>query len=114
MKIACDVKGTLEGYKQKQVLRILELFAKTGYEIVVWSNTYSYAKDAVAKFNLNCEYGYKKDRIDCDDPFEFMDFCIEDDRSQKYLAAKNFIFVDDIPEEMSQVDLFVRELLEGQ
>ncbi len=114
MKIACDVKGTLEGPMKKQVLRILELFAKTGYEIIVWSNSYGYAVDAVRDNNLKATAESKSDKWNREEE-NFYAFAIEDDVQQgQWLAAKKFIYVKDIPEDMAAVDLFVRELLEGQ
>ena len=115
MKIACDVKGTLEGPKKQQVLRILELFKKAGYDIYIWSNLYSYAVEARSKNNLDAEVRDKSTKGDQDfDESKYFDYAIEDDRSQDWLATKQFIFVDEIPEDMVQVDMFVKELLEGQ
>jgi hypothetical protein len=115
MKIACDVKGTLEGSKKKQVLRILELFAKAGYEITVWSNMYSYAVDAVRDNNLKADANSKRMKMDLDyEEDKYFNFAIEDDRQQEYLAAKHFIWVDEIPNDLAAIDLFVKELLEGQ
>lgn len=115
MKIACDVKGTLEGPKKKQVLRILDLFSKAGYEVTVWSNLYSYAVDAVKDNNLKAQFMDKKSKGDYEyDETKYFNFAIEDDRSQSYLAAKTFIWVDTIPEDIAAIDMFFRELLEGQ
>lgn len=117
MKLACDVKGTLEGSKKKQVLKLLDLFSKAGYEITIWSNLYSYAIDAVKDNNLKADSMGKKSKGDY--PYEYdestyFNFAIEDDRQQEYLAAKKFIWVDEIPEDLVQVELFFKELLEGQ
>ena len=114
VKIACDVKGTLEGDKKKQVLKILDLFHRAGYEIIIWSNMSSYAHDAVRDNNLRAEPMGKKMMLDYDDPSEAMNYCIEDDRSQTWLGAHKFIWVDEIPEDITQIELFVRELLDGQ
>lgn len=115
MKVACDVKGTLMGDKQTQVLKILDVLSRAGYEVTVWSNLYSYATDAVEELNLKAEAYSKRSKSDFGfDESQYFDIAIEDDRSQTYLAAKQFIFVDDIPEDMAQVELFVKELLEGQ
>lgn len=117
MKVACDVKGTLEGSKKKQVLKLLELFAKAGYEITVWSNLYSYAVDAVRDNNLRADSDQKKGKFDypySDDESLHFNFAIEDDRSQTWLAAKQMIWVDQIPEDMAAVELFFRELMGDQ
>ena len=115
VKLACDVKGTLEGSKKKQVLKLLELFAKAGYEITVWSNSYGYAVDAVKDNNLKANFESKRMKMDLDyDETRYYNFAIEDDHQQDYLAAKQFIWVDDIPDDIEQVELFFRELLEGQ
>lgn len=115
MKIACDVKGTLEGPKKKQVLKMLDLFHRAGYEITIWSNLYSYATDAVRDNNLRAHAMSKYSKSDYDNnESQFFNFAIEDDRNQTYLAAKKIIWVDEIPEDLEQVELFVKELLEGQ
>lgn len=112
MKIACDVKGTLEGYKKQQVLRLLELFSKAGYDIYIWSNLYSYAVDARRNNNLDAEVRDKMTKGDLNfDESKYFNYAIEDDRSQNYLPAKNFIWVDEIPEDMAAVDLFFKELI---
>jgi hypothetical protein len=117
MKIACDVKGTIEGPKKKQVLKLLDLFSRAGYSVTVWSNLYSYAVDAVKNNNLRAEFDSKKSKGDYPieyDESKYFNFAIEDDRQQDYLAAKTFIWVDDIPDDIEQVELFFKELLEGQ
>jgi len=113
--IACDVKGTLEGPKKKQVLRILDIFEKIGYSVVVWSSVYSYARDAVKSNKMTTAKAQEKADIWNTPKESFYSFAVEDDVGQgKWLAANKFIYVKDIPEEMTSVDLFVKELLEGQ
>lgn len=111
MKIACDVMGTLEGRKKKQILKMLDIFSRAGADITVWSNLYSYAVDAVKNNNLKAEYDSKKMMLDYDDPSEAMDLAIEDDRSQTWLGARRFLFVDEIPEDMAEVELLANKLL---
>jgi len=114
MKIASDVKGTIEGSKKKQVLKILDLFSRAGYQITVWSNLYSYAIDAVKDNNLKAEVMSKRMKMDFDyDETQYFDFAIEDDYRQDYLAAKKFIWVNDIPDDMEQIESFVKKLLES-
>jgi hypothetical protein len=96
MKIAFDVKGTLDGPKGHIVLSALKHLQKMGHECIVWSNSYSYAVDFVKEHKLEgvrAEQKYDKWNTP---PEHFYDFAIEDDRSQTYLAAKQFIFVHDI------------------
>lgn len=115
MKIACDVKGTLEGPKKKQVLKMLDLFHRAGYEVTVWSNLFSYAVDAVKENNLRAEVMTKKSKSDMEnDGMALFNFAIEDDKQQWYLGATKIIYVDEIPEELTDVELFVQELLHGQ
>lgn len=115
MKIAVDVKGTLEGYKKPQILRMIELFQKAGHTVVVWSNLYSYAVDAVRDNNLqNIESTSKSGKGDYGfegDESKFYDLAIEDDHSQTWLAAKRFIFVDEIPNTVEQIEEFMKAYL---
>lgn len=117
MKIACDVKGTLEGPKKKQVLKMLDLFSRAGYEITIWSNFFSYAVDAIKDNNLRATASSKAGKGDWEfenDESKFYNFAIEDDHQQTYLAARKIIWVDEIPEDLVAVEMFVKELLEGQ
>ena len=100
MKIAFDVKGTLDGPKGHIILAALELLVEAGHTCVVWSNLYSYAADFVNDHKLDklgVEAWSKKSMSDLDgydlQPF---DYAIEDDACQTYLAAKQFIFVHQI------------------
>jgi siroheme synthase (precorrin-2 oxidase/ferrochelatase) len=112
MKIAFDVKGTIEGYKKKQVLRMFELFQKAGHEVIVWSNSYSFAVDAIEDNELtNTRAESKGDKWNTSEE-NYYDLAIEDDRQQgQWLAAKKFVFVDDIPDEMVLVDVLVQNIL---
>jgi len=113
MRIAFDVKGTIEGSKKKQVLRMFELFQKAGHKVFVWSNSYGYAVDAVRDNNLaNTSPMDKMMKMDAEEE-QMMDIAVEDDHSQTWLAAKKFVFVDEIPDDMVLVDIFVEELLKG-
>lgn len=95
MKIAFDVKGTLSGPKEKFVVRLLLELQALGHECIVWSNSFGYAVDCVAK------NGFKEVRAESKstkwdrDQSNWYDVAIEDDHSQDYLAAKRIIFVDD-------------------
>lgn len=104
MKVAFDVKGTIDGYKQDLVLKLFKGLQAKGHTCVVWSNCYSYAVDAIRDHGLtNTEPMDKMSRFDLRDrDMEPMDLAIEDDRSQTWLGAKRFIFVDDLDEETIQ------------
>lgn len=114
MRIAFDVKGTIEGPKKQQVLHMFKAFQEAGHEVVVWSNSIFYAQSAVENNDLKVEYMDKRMKGDYDfDESLFFDIAIEDDRSQTWLAAKKFLFVDEIPVNMGDVDLLIKELLIG-
>ena len=100
MRIAFDVKGTLDGPKGHIILSALHHLLKQGHTCVVWSNLYSYAADFVRDNELDklgVEAMSKKSLSDLEgydtQPF---DYAIEDDTRQTYLAAKQFIFVHQI------------------
>ena len=96
MKIAFDVKGTLDGPKGHIILSVLLHLQKMGHECIVWSNSYGYARDFVEKHELkDVRAESKGDKWNTDEK-NFYDFAIEDDKSQTYLAAKQFIFVNEI------------------
>lgn len=104
MRIAFDVKGTIEGPKKKFVLGLLKYLQDQGHEVIVWSNSYGYAVDAIKDNALNCVPQSKTTTWDCDgDPERFVDLCIDDDSSQTWLASKRFIWVHDLPEAMGGI-----------
>jgi threonine dehydrogenase-like Zn-dependent dehydrogenase len=97
MRIAFDVKGTLEGPKKNILLVVFAELQKRGHECVVWSNSYGYAVDAVRDNDLNAEAMSKTTKWDVDDDqAKFVDVAIDDDSSQTWLAAKRFIWVHEI------------------
>lgn len=97
MRIAFDVKGTLDGQYGKFVLGMLEMMLERGHQVTVWSNSYSYAADFVLKHNLQgVSFKTKVSKWDIDnDETQFYDVAVEDDKTQTYLAAKKFIWVDE-------------------
>jgi len=112
MRIATDVMGTLEGPMKKQILAMLEVFAKAGAEITVWSNLYDYAIDAVRDNNLRAEADSKKTKGDLDfDESQYFDLAFEDDRTQTYLPTKRFLFVDEIPDSVEEAEALANKLL---
>jgi len=113
MKIAFDVKGTIEGPRKIQVLAMLRHLKELGHEVIVWSNLYSYATDAVRNYDLNVEATSKKMMLDYDSESEAMDLAIEDDRSQTWLGAKKFLFVDEIPDNSTEAIKIMMERLNG-
>lgn len=101
MKIAFDVKGTLDNPHDKRtermVLALLETLQNMGHEIIVWSNSFGYAVECVEKLGLkNVRAESKSNKWNVSDESQWYDVCIEDDTSQTYLAAKRIIFVKDI------------------
>lgn len=114
MKIAFDVKGTLYGQNETNVRRLYEAFKKRGHTMFVWSNSLGYAADAVRTLNLDVEYMLKFLPSERDyDVNQYMDVCVEDDRSQKYLASNKFVFVDEL-NNGTDVDKLVEELTNGK
>lgn len=100
MRIAFDVKGTIEGPKKDLVLRLFRALQAKGHTCVVWSNFYGYAVDAIKDNNLiNTVPMDKKGVWDLKERGEeLMDMCIEDDRSQTWLGSRRFVFVDELDE----------------
>lgn len=113
MKIAFDVMGTIEGPKKNQVLAMIRHLKEHGHEVVVWSNLYSYATDAVEDYDLQVEAMSKKMMLDYDSESEAMDLAIEDDRSQTWLGAKKFLFVDELPHDVPEAIKLLMERLNG-
>lgn len=110
MRIAFDVKGTIDGPKQKFVLGLLKFLQDLGHECVVWSSVYGYAVDAVKKHDLDCAAQSKTGRYDCSDASQYFDLAIDDDTGSSYLAAKRFIWVHNIPAAMGGVLKLAQEI----
>lgn len=114
MRIAFDVKGTIDGPKGKFVLGLMAFLQELGHECVVWSNSYSFAADAVRDHNLKVEYMSKKMKGDMDhDETQFYDFAVEDDTSQTWLAAKSFIWVHELPGAMGGIKKLAEDIHSG-
>lgn len=98
MRIAWDVKGTIEGPKGTVILEAFKKLQKLGHECIVWSGLYSYAFDTVVRYDLKAYATSKRTMLDLEDfSMNPYDVAVEDDRSQDYLGAKSFVFVDEIP-----------------
>lgn len=109
MRIAFDVMGTLAGRNEVKVKALFKALHDLGHEVVVWSNSSSYAYDMAAKLRAE---GFKTeamtkytDTLEAED-LELFDVAIEDDTSQTWLAAKRLVFVHEIDD----VDAIVRML----
>lgn len=107
MRVAFDVKGTIEGPKKELILKLFKGLQEKGHTCVVWSNLYSYAVDAIVDNNLeNTEPEQKYSKGDVASGIypsrKAFDLAIEDDRGQTYLAANRFLFVDEITEKAVQ------------
>ena len=109
MRIAFDVKGTLEGGNYSgRAMNLLLLLHKAGHEVIIWSSVLSYAYRTTVRINqaygitLDCysKYGeYEREEKN----LPIIDFAVEDDTSQDYLAAKNFVWVHNIPENVEEL-----------
>lgn len=103
MKIAFDVKGTIEGPSKEKVLKLFRALRAQGHELIVWSNSYGYAMDAVRDNNLDCAFQSKTDKWQVDqDETHYVDVAIDDDSSQTWLAAKRFIWVHELPDDIDE------------
>lgn len=110
MRIAFDVKGTIDGPKGSVILEAFRRLQRLGHTCVVWSNAHSYATEAVEKHGLVAEAMSKKMMLDYGSANEIFDVAIEDDRSQgRWLGAKRFVFVDEI----ADADSLVNRIIEG-
>lgn len=100
LRVAFDVKGTIEGPKKALVLKLFKGLQDKGHKCFVWSNSMDFAVDAIIENNLkNTEAMHKWSKSDFKDVGALlMDICIEDDRSQTWLGTKRFIFVDELDE----------------
>lgn len=109
MRVAFDVKGTINGPKQDLVLKLLKGFQAQGHECVVWSSLYSYATEAVEKHSLNCEAMTKYTTFDArNQSLPAFDLAIDDEHmGSVFLASEKFLFVDELTEES------VNKVLEG-
>lgn len=101
MRVAFDVKGTIEGPKKDLVLKLFKGLQAKGHTCVVWSNSYSYAINAITDNGLeNTEAMSKKSKGDMAEyGEELFDFAVEDDHQQTYLGAKKLLFVDELTED---------------
>lgn len=108
MRVAFDVKGTLEGVNQAQVRALLFELKALGCEITIWSNMFTFAVDMHEELGLNASVRTEKkfskgDCVSWNHPM--FDLCIEDDPSQTWLGAKNFLLVRDLPSGIEPKDL---------
>lgn len=111
MRIAFDVKGTLDGYNETKVRALFKALHDAGHHVVVWSNSYGYAHDMAEQLKalgFNTEADSKYSDSDAEDRGNGMfDIAIEDDTSQTWLAAKKLVFVHELPDD---VERFAEEL----
>lgn len=98
IRVAFDVKGTLEGAYQDKVRDLFKAFEKLGCKLTVWSNMPAYAHDIIQELGLKADWMGKKMLSDMIDSIEGpFDIAIEDDPSQTWLAAKDIVLVRDLP-----------------
>ena len=110
MKVAFDCIGTLLG--PRKCFLLFKWFESKGCEMIIWSGSYSYTTDAKEKYDLEAVCKMKKGTYDYKDESDYMDIAVEDDVSQgRWLAAKKFIYVHDIPEDPTEFDKKYGDLL---
>lgn len=114
MKIAFDVKGTLDGHKKVEIRHILRELYAAGHEIYIWSSLFSYAVKEVKYWeqrDVKCEALDKYSTYEAKERnMPIMDVAFEDDRTQYYLAVKRMIFVDEVPNNAAE---FANALIES-
>jgi hypothetical protein len=113
MRIAFDVKGTIEGYHKVKILKLFHALKARGHELTVWSNSYGYAQDAVSDNNLGCPFQSKTDKWQSEDQSNWFDFAIDDDSQQTWLAAKRFIWVHEVPDDIETFIIEIENLRVG-
>ena len=97
MRIAFDVKGTLDGHMGPRVRILFLMLEDLGHEMFVWSNSFSYAVEAIEKHGLKATPLDKFSSFDAhNEGKQLMDLCVEDDRMQDYLGARGILFVDEL------------------
>lgn len=105
MKVAVDVKGTLEGPRRKQIVEIIKFLLRRGNQVTIWSNGLGRqgAEGLEKEYGIKLSYEDKFSKRDASElGVDFFDLAIEDDISQTYLAAKKFLFVHNIPEALTE------------
>jgi len=98
--IAFDVQGTLVGRNQSKVFSLLQWCRSQDMKIIVWSNGISpeqIIKNHYPNWDLSqVEFSKKYSRLEAENwDMQIFDYAVEDDLSQNYLAAHEFIFVSD-------------------
>jgi hypothetical protein len=115
MKIAFDCKGTLmDGPKKvKDFFRWLQ---KEGHELTIWSSLYSYANDTGIAMvaDGSVDIGEKYSRFDAEaEDMTIFDFAVDDQvKDSWYLAASNFISVQELPENPNEFEEFFNSKVE--
>ena len=108
MRIAFDVKGTINGPDHDKVLKLFHALQAMGHEMFVWSTFIGYAVDAISEHNLKAESMWKKSLSELNEwGMEPMDVCIEDDSSQTWLGSKKIILVSDLPDD---IEAFAKQI----
>ena len=110
MRIAFDVKGTIEGPKKQYIIELLRILKEKGHEVLVWSNSGTYAYHAVTDNNLDCPFMTKFTFGESEFHGGPMDLCIDDDSSQEWLGSKRFIWVHNVPEFMDGIRLLAESI----
>lgn len=108
MRIAFDCLGTLMGSHGPALAEAIVKLQALGHECVIWSSLYSYTIEMKNKYGLNCDTMDKKSKYDMANyEMELFDVAVDDDRSQTYLGAKTFVYVDEITRNADAIVAFI-------
>lgn len=124
MKVAFDVKGTLQGGGDK-VHKLFKWFESKGCKMIIWSSFYDYAIKAQKKFGYDASIMEKLPRLLDEDlennPNYNIDIAIDDNNFirrngeiEPIIACNHMIAVDEIPEDESKFEEFYGHLLKGE
>lgn len=108
MRVAFDVKGTLDGYHQAKIRKLFDVFKFRGHTVVVWSSVLSMAAKWANALDVECCTKYSKVEAQ-EQELPFFDVAVEDDYSSSYLATRFYAWVQDVPEADEELEEFVRK-----
>lgn len=113
-KVAFDVQGTLVGYHSAKVVQLFKFLEARDHTMYIWSfGGTGMAQDAARSCKLQprgCMSKVRRGFMDGQPGNEMMAVCVDDDLfTAKQLSAGKIIDVDDIPENESELDEFVKK-----
>lgn len=108
MRIAFDCLGTLMGSHGPALAEAIVKLQALGHECTIWSSMYSYTIEMKNKYGLQIETMSKMSRYELQERgLEIFDVAVDDDRSQTYLGAKTFVYVDEITRNSDAIVAFI-------